>query len=137
MGAVSLDIKKKEREFEPLTLSDRNVVEYLILFRSKIDTNYSADINYNIYEAGDAFEFNRELIAIYASLDQIIDECGFKEKELKLLRYLFEGYTLGDIIEHLKLYKRRTAYRTYNRIIEKIIKINNENWKKTVKKWMG
>lgn len=132
MGVVGLDIKKKEREFEPLTLSDENVVKYLILYRSKIDPNYGASINLNIYEAGDTFEFNTELIALYASLDKTIEKCRFKEKELRFLNLLFGGYTIRDVIKRFKLYRRMTAHRTFNRIIKRIIEVNHQEWKKCI-----
>lgn len=130
MGAVSIDILKKERRFQTLTLSDENVVKYLILYRDKVDVNYGANINANIDEAGDTFEFNGELITLYISLDETIKKCGFKEKELRFLRYLFEGYTVSDVVKKYKLYPKRTAHRTLNRIIKRILEVNHQEWKK-------
>ena len=133
MGAVTIDILKKERGFETLNLADENVVRYLILFRDKVDFTYGTNMNGNYNQAGDSFEFNRELIALYVSLDEIIERCSFKEKELRFLKYLFEGYSISDVIEE-KLYTSKTAYRTFDRMVEKINKINNDNWRKVIKK---
>lgn len=132
LGAVSVDIHKQGREFENLTLSDDNVVKYLILYRSKRDVTYGANTNININEAGDMFEFNQELICLYASLDKTIDKVGFNEKEAKFIKLLFEGNTITDVINIHKLYPKKTAYRTWKRIVEDIVKENLKEWKKVL-----
>lgn len=130
LGTVGVDIAKKEREFKPLTLSDENVVKYLILYRDKVDATYNININLNIDQAGDTFEFNKELIALYISLDETIKKCGFKEKELRFLKYLFEGYTVLDVVKEHKLYPKKTAFRTLNRIIKRILEVNYQECKR-------
>lgn len=129
LGAVAIDLQKKEREFKNLTLSDENVVKYLILYRSKLDVTYKANTNINFNQAGDVFEFNQELICLYASLDKIIEKVIVDEKELKFLSLLFEGNTITDTINVYKHYPKMTTYRAWSRIIEIIIKENNYNWK--------
>lgn len=129
MGAVAIDIHKKEREFEHLTLSDEDVVRYLIEYRSKVDIAYGADTNINIYQAGDMFEFNQELICLYASLDNAIEQCNFKEKQTKLLELLFEGNTLRDVVSMNVGYKQSATYDLLGRMIKKIVAVNNANWK--------
>lgn len=130
MGAVSVDIHKKGREFEDLTLSDENVVRYLILFRSKVDVNYGANTNIDINQAGDSFEFNSELISLFASLDKLLEQIKLKDKDWEFLKLLFDGYTVGDIIEDKKFnYPRKTAYRTLDRIVAKIVDANDLDWK--------
>lgn len=130
MGRVHIDIEKKEREFKTMTLSDENVIEYLILYRDKVDPHYGVDISTDIFEAGDTFDFNRELIALYITLDEIIEKCGFNEKELMFLRYLFEGYTIYEVAEEYKLYSVMTAYRVFDRIVKRISEVNYQEWKK-------
>ena len=134
LGAVSVDVHKREREWQNLTLSDSEAVKYLILFRSKVDVVYSANTNININEAGDTFDFNQELIAMYTSLDKTIEQCNFKEKQSKLLELLFEGNTLQDICKMDIGYKSSATYDLLDRMVAKIVSINNKNWKETMKK---
>lgn len=133
MGAVGIDLHKREREYEQLTLSDENVVKYLILYRSKVDVTYGANVNINIYQAGDIFEFNQELIALYTSLDALIKDIKIKDKDQEFLRLIFEGHEISDIIE-LYNFPRMTAYRTLNRIVEKIVTENHNSWKRAIEK---
>lgn len=134
LGAVTYDIHKSEREFQNLTLSDVDVVKYLILYRSKVDSNYGSTSNININQAGDTFEFNQELIALYASLDKLIDECKFKEKHTKLLELLYEGNTLQDIISMKVGYTKSATYDLFDRMVAKVVKVNNKKWKKSIEK---
>lgn len=134
MGALSVDIHRGEREFRNLTLSDENVVKYLIQYRSKVDLLYSANMNINIEQAGDMFEFNQELVALYASLDSIIIECKFKEKQSMLLELLFEGNTLSDICRMKNGFKRSATYDLFDRMVAKIVKVNNSKWLETMEK---
>jgi len=134
LGAVSVDTHKREREWMNLTLSDEHAVKYLILYRSKVDVVYSVNININISEAGDTFEFNQELIALYASLDDTIEECKFKEKQSKLLELIFEGHTLQDIIKMEVGFKSSATYDLLDRMVAKIVSINNKKWKRTMEK---
>lgn len=133
MGAVSVDIHKRGREYEDLTLSDENVVRYIILFRSKVDVNYGATTNIDINQAGDTFEFNSELIALYVSLDKLIEKIKMKDKDWEFLNHVFNGYTVGDIIEDFD-FPRKTAYRTLDRIVSKIVDANDLEWKKMMQR---
>ena len=132
MGSVQIDLYKKEREYEHLTLSDENVVKYLILHRSSVDVGYGASININIYQAGDTLDFNQELICLYASLDNLIGKLKLKEKEEKLIELIFEGNTISDVVNDYG-YAKKTAYRLFNRIVEKIVEENYKDWRKVVK----
>jgi ribosome-associated translation inhibitor RaiA len=131
LGAVSVDIHKKEREYEHLTLSDENVVKYLLQFRSIVDTSYGASININMNQAGDTFEFNQELVSLYASLDKIIDKIELKEKDEEFLKLMFEGYSISRIIDDFG-FPRKTAYRTMDRIVDKIVDANDSEWKRVM-----
>lgn len=132
MGAVSIDIHKKERKYKTLTLSDENVVKYLLLYRSHVDVSYGANTNININQAGDMFEFNQELICLYVSLDNIMNRIKLKEKELELIRLIFEGNTISDVVNNYG-FAKKTAYRMFNKIVEKIVKENHNDWYKAVK----
>jgi hypothetical protein len=127
LGAVSVDIHKQEREYENLTLSDDNVVRYLILYRNKVDVSYGANTNININFAGDMFEFNQELICLYASLDETVKEAKLTERQTKLLELLYEGNTVKDASEILEL-KRNSVFEMLDRIVNRIVSTNNELW---------
>ena len=123
LGAVPIDVRRKEREYENLTLSDKNVVKYLILYRSKLDTLYT----------GGTVEFNQELIALYASLDVIIELCNFKEKQIRLLNLLFDGNKIYDICNMNIGYKKSATYDLFDRMVDKIVEVNNHLWKESMK----
>ncbi|MFQ3543625.1 hypothetical protein Q7A53_06020 [Halobacillus rhizosphaerae] len=131
MGAVAIDLFKSEREFSPLTLSDDNVVKYLLLYRSKIDISYGANTNINFNQAGDMYEFNQEIIALYASLDVLIGKIEIKNKDREFLNLVLNGYSITDIIEEYD-FAQKTAYRTLKRIIMKIVEANNQDWVKMI-----
>lgn len=117
-----------ERDYRNFTLSDRNVVKYLILYRNKLDVTYSGNKNIAIENIASAFEFNQELIALYVSLDTIIDLCDFEEKQIKLLELLYEGNKIYDICNMNIGYTRSATYELFDRMIDKIVKINDELW---------
>ena len=132
LGSVQVDIYRKEREYEHLTLSDENVVKYLLLYRSSVDVSYGANTNVNINQAGDMFEFNQELICLYASLDSLIKRLDFKDKEKELIDLIFKGNTIPDVVK-IGGFAKRTAYNTLHKIVERIVELNYEDWKNTVK----
>jgi len=134
LGSVSVDVYRKEREFKNLTLSDENVVKYLILHRSKVDTSYGASVNMNIYQSGDTFEFNQELIVLYSSLDRVIDKCNFRKKNTKLLELIYEGNTIHDIVAMNIGYKRSATYDLFDRMVKRIVDMNNKDWKTVMMK---
>lgn len=135
MGAVSIDVHKKEREYKNLTLSDENVVKYLITYRSKVDVIYGASTNTNLTQAGDTFDFNQELIVLYASLDMLVAKVKLKDKDKEFLRLIFEGHSVTDIIDTYE-YPKKTAYRTLDRIVDKIVEANNDDWKRVMRKML-
>lgn len=134
LGASSVDVHKKEREYRDLTLSDINVVKYLILYRSKVDVLYNTNVNIDIEQAGDFFDFNQELIALYASLDVTVELCKFKQKQSRLLELVFEGYTIQDICKMDIGYKSSATYDLFDRMVNKIVLTNNRIWKESIKK---
>lgn len=127
LGSVSVDIHKKEREFEHLTLSDESVVKYLILNRSKLDVGYGANTNININQAGDIFDFNQEIIVMYSSLDKVIEKSALTKKQKILIDKLFEGNNLNDASKILEI-NRDAVYKMLDRITSKIVTTNNEIW---------
>ncbi|UGO51097.1 hypothetical protein PQE70_gp261 [Bacillus phage vB_BanS_Nate] len=134
LGSVAIDIKKREREFEHLTLSDEDVVKYLILYRSKVDVSHGANTNIEVSQAGDMFDFNQEIITLYASLDKTIEQCNFKDKQLKLLELIFEGHTLQDVCKLKIGYKSSATYDLFDRMVKRIVTMNNDLWHYTTGK---
>lgn len=127
MGAVAIDTKKREREFERLTLSDENVVKYLILYRSKVDMSYGANTNIQIDSAGDTFDFNQEIIALYASLDKAVKISSLTSKQENLLEILYEGNTVNDAGVLLGQ-SRIAVFKMLERIVKKIVDADNQMW---------
>jgi len=129
---VSVDINKQEREYKDFTLADENVVRLLIQYRSKYDLLHNANINIDISQAGDEFDFNQELIVMYASLDKVIEQCiesrRFKEKHIKLLELLFDGNTLQDIVAMDIGFKKSATYDLFDRMVARIVEFNKKNW---------
>jgi DNA-binding NarL/FixJ family response regulator len=126
-----VDVHKKERDFQQLTLSDENVVKYLITYRSKVDVSYGAVSNIDINQAGDMFEFNQELIALYASLDKLTKSSKLTDKQVEILEYFYKGYTASDIAKSRGT-ARKYIYETLNVIVGKIVTQNNIEWKKYI-----
>lgn len=126
-------MKNREIDFINFTLSDKNAVKYLILYRSKIDFSYNVNTNLDINEAGEVFEVNQEIIALYASLDETIEKCNFKNKQLKLLNLLFQGNIVQDVCNMNIGYGSSATYDLLNRIIDRIVDKNYELWKNSMK----
>ncbi len=104
------------------------------MYRSSVDVSYGANTNININQAGDMFEFNQELICLYASLDKIIERLNLNSREKKLIELIFEGNKISDIVNVKSYgYAKKTAYRIFNKIVEKIIKENHDDWHAVMK----
>ncbi|AKQ08552.1 sigma factor [Bacillus phage PBC2] len=127
MGSVAIDTKKKEREFEHLTLSDENVVKYLILYRSKVDMSYGANTNIEINSAGDTFDFNQEIIALYTSLDKAVEHSSLTSKQSSLLEILYKGNTVNDAGVLLGQ-SRIAVFKMLERIVKKIVDADRQMW---------
>jgi hypothetical protein len=129
VGMVKVDIHKGERQFKDLSLSDINVVKWLILYRDKIDLYFGEKTDYFFDNAGNSKELNQELINTYAYLDELIEKCDFKEEQIALLQLLFMGYTFKDIEDTTKETTSRTIKRRFESICKTISEMNNRLWK--------
>lgn len=89
--------------------------------------SYGANTNIEINSAGDTFDFNQEIIVLYASLDNLVKEASLTEKQSKLLKLLYEGHTVNDACQILNKH-RSVVQRNFNRIVERIVSTNNEIW---------
>lgn len=122
-------MSSRDSDYTNFTLSDKNVVKYLILYRNKLDVTYNSNFNIDINLAGDTFELSQEVIALYASLDDTIARCNFKDKSKKLLDLLFMGYIIHDICNMDIGFKRSATYDLFDRMLDRIVKENNVMWK--------
>lgn len=129
MGMVKVDIHKGERQFKDLSLSDINVVKWLVLYRDKIDLYYGEKTDNFFDHASNSKELNQELINTYAYLDELIDKCNFKEGQCALLKLLFMGYTFKDIEDTTKETTSRTIKRRFESICKSISDMNDRVWK--------
>lgn len=117
-----------------LSLSDKNVVKKLIVHRNEIDFLYNTNTSIDINRVGDTYEMSQNIIALYASLDMLIEQCKFNERHLKLLNLIFEGNLIQDICNMNIGYGRSATYDLFDRIVDRIVDKNNDNWRKSIKK---
>lgn len=129
IGTVKLDIQKTERDFKILSLSDINVVKYLILYRDKVDLYYNEKTDNFFDHAGNVKGLNGELINLYVCLDKLIENCEFKEEQLALLKLLFMGYTFKDIEDATHHATSRTIKSRFESICKNITDMNERLWK--------
>ena len=116
------------------SLSDEAVVKYLILARHKLDPTYNSIANVDIHIAGDTFELNQELIAIYVSLDRLIENAKLKPKEMQILKLIFQGCSFGKIQNELGFNRLATVYENFSRIAKRIVRQNNKEWRDFINK---
>lgn len=130
MGHVKRDIYKSERAFKDLTFSDVNVVRLLMEYRYKYDpySGFEADATYDI--AGTVSAANVEVIATFASLDDLIEQCKFDETQTKIIQLTEDGYTLKEIATLIGLSHTDNIKKRMNRICKEIVKMNLWNWRK-------
>lgn len=102
------------------------------MYRSKTDYSYSSNINIDIDGSAEAFEVNQEIIALYASLDSVIERCNFNKRQLKLLELIFKGNIIQDICNMNIGYKKSATYELFNRMIKRIVDENNKVWRESM-----
>ena len=129
MGMVKIDTHKGEYFYQYLTLSDPDVIKLLIKYRYKYDPYYMMEQERHFDMAGDVKPVNQEAIALYASLDEIIKKCRFKNRQLDLIRYVEMGYEFNEIEKRDKRFPRNSAGRAFNKVIKKIKEMNDYEWK--------
>lgn len=129
---LSSNTERNYMSLSDMTLSDENVVKNLILMRSLIDITYNHNTNVDLSIPLDVFEMNYDLMALYSSLDAVVEECDFKEKNTRLLEMLYEGNTISDVCRGNSDFGRSATYDMFNRMVSKIVDKNNEMWSKTI-----
>lgn len=132
MGSVKVDLMGKERFYKDLFLSDIDVLQLLIEYRFKYDKYLGNQSNNMFTEAGEITDVNPEIIATYASIDVLIDQCGFDENQLKIIEMIGQEYTIKEIAEELGLKHEDNIRQRFNKILRDIAKVNERNWRKIV-----
>ena len=132
LGGVKRDVFKQEREFKGLSLSDVNVVRLLMEYRYKYDmyTGFEADATFDV--AGSISPVNNEVIATFASLDELIEQCKFNDTQLKIIKLTEDGYTLKEIATLIGLSNTDNIKKRMNKICKDIVKMNLWNWRKVI-----
>ncbi len=126
MGAVAIDIYKKDKIYHRVTFSDKECIKGLIKNRNIIDKAYDAKLydNFNnIHNAGSIFSIDEEIICIYMDLERLIKKCNFNKKQLEIIDLYFKGYNTSDICEVLG-YKESSVDRMMETIAKKIVEQN-------------
>ena len=128
MGMVKIDIHKRDRSFEHVTLSDPELIRILIEERDRLDPYYMAEQEKAYDVAGLVKPLIQEAISLYAALDETIKKCKFKNKHLDLIRYIEAGYKLKEIPQIDDRYRPRSVNYMFEYIIKKIKEKNDEEW---------
>lgn len=121
-------INNRERIYQQMTLSDINVIKFLILYRSKIDKTYKMKQNYHPDQAGDSYDFNTELLCLYADLEELMKETDLTSEQLDIINYLERGYTYLDIADILGESSAEGVELRFNTICKAIQKTNYDKW---------
>jgi hypothetical protein len=132
LGSTKIDLHSKERFYQDLTLSDIDVLQLLIEYRYKYDKYVGHETNNAFTEAGQVVDVNVEVIATYASLDQLIKQCEFSKEQMKILEMIEQGYVMKEIADELKLRSENNIRDRLNKIMRDVAKMNERNWRKSV-----
>lgn len=105
-----MDVRRFETEFYNIDFSNSETILGLIVLRSKIDKYYKWYAEENLMLAEGQRGVNQELIALYADLDNLIENAGLDDNEIMLVHALEMGYTYFDLGD---------AFREYPAVIER------------------
>lgn len=123
-------ISNRDYMFQPFVLNDINVVELLIEYRYKYDDNLFL-AGSNSFDVTGVKAVNQEVVATYASLEMLIDKCGFSEQQLLLIKMVEQGYTHREIGQatNMDFQNVKKALKT---VYKAIVKENERQWRKVV-----
>ncbi len=130
MGACSVDIHLRERQYQIVNLSDPNVIKWLIEYQDRVNPYFdtSTDNNYDV--AGNAQHLNQELVAMYASLEKLIKDSNLDERQLTLIDLVSRGYGFTDIVElDIDLIMQAMYRLLLDTVYSTIAKTNDLQWK--------
>jgi hypothetical protein len=132
LGSTKIDLHSKERFYQDLTLSDIDVLQLLIEYRYKYDKYVGHETNNAFTEAGQVVDVNVEVIATYASLDQLIKQCEFSKEQMKILEMIEQGYELLEVAKEMNIKKGKNIRSRFNKILRDIAKMNDWNWRNVI-----
>lgn len=96
--------------------------------RSEYDASYLASLyQENVVSTEGVFPLDENVICTYIDLDVLIDSAGLSDTESKIVDFLMQGYSLGDIADYLG-HARQASDTMLNRAVEKIVARNNQRW---------
>ncbi|MDO6628686.1 hypothetical protein CON15_19940 [Bacillus cereus] len=130
MGACSVDIHLRERQYQIVNLSDPNVIKWLIEYQDRVNPYFdtSTDNNYDV--AGNAQHLNQELVAMYASLEKLIKDSNLDERQLTLIDLVSRGYGFTDIVElDIGFNYASNVQAALDTVYSTIAKTNDLQWK--------
>lgn len=130
MSMCKIDTIKNEREYASMSISEPDVVKWLIFYRDKYDSNFKGgdvELPNDLVSAGEIEDLNRELIVLYADLDKLIEQCDFDKSQLALIKLLYIGYEFQEIAD-LRGVTYKAIQKRFDTIVNKIVKVNRRNW---------
>lgn len=127
MGAVQIDIHKKERPYERIVLTEPEMVKELIENRDKLDPCFDLVIERSPYVAGVENDLNQELIALYSDIDRCIKFCEFSENQLRMIDMISRGWTMEEIAISLDITKQSVS-EALEKMYARIVRANMDIW---------
>ena len=123
-------ITGKDLMFQPFVMNDIGVVELLIEYRYKYDDNLFLGGGSSLDVTG-VKAINQEVVATYASLDSLIELCGFTEQQLLLIKMVEQGYTHREIGEAIKI-DNQNVKKALKTVYKAIVKENERQWRRVI-----
>lgn len=121
------DYFRREYEFKNVNLSTVDSVLGLIMLRSKLDIYMDYGFAGSVLSACNWKDVNQELIALYADLDILKEQCNFDDQDKMLIKGLEMGYTESDLADAFQKDPRWVKSRIRN-IARRICQQNLDNW---------
>ena len=72
-------------------------------------------------------EVREQILSVYDKIDEIVDECNFKDKNLFLLELIYSGYSVAEVCKTHHQYKNKSTAKALDRIVKKINKQYKKN----------
>lgn len=113
--------------FEAVSFSDFDCVKGLIKHRGTVDIYRGIKRNDHPNHAGDIRPMDSELIAIFVSLDSLIDRCELNVKQRYIIERIMDGWTEQDLANKFKQDVNGIT-KTLNTICKRIVNLNNLDW---------
>lgn len=123
-------ISNRDLMFQPFALNDIAVIELLIEHRYKYDDNLFLGGS-SSFDVTGVKAVNQEVVATYASLEMLIEDCKLNEQQRKMLKLIEQGYTHREIAEILGVDDGNVS-KALQAIYRAIVKENEWQWRKYI-----